>query len=120
MRMGLQILREECRTVPCGRGHRDVSSEELRALSTFRNHSRDHAVELSILAGISIYCARVDGGQCRPAEACIERSAVRLKNRGTSRGCGISCWCLPDIIDWLKKSGRTVGRFPDCRRHADG
>ena len=40
----------------------------------------DHALELSLLAGVSFRRARADGGQCRPAEACFECSAMRAED----------------------------------------
>ena len=55
---------------------------QLRALRAARRHPRDHAVELSVLAGVPRRGAGADGRQRRAAEARLERAAVRARDRG--------------------------------------
>ena len=50
---------------------------KLRRLSTDGSGARDHAVEFSILAGLSFCRACVNGGKCRAAQTCGQRAAVR-------------------------------------------
>ena len=52
---------------------------QLRALSAARRDPRDHAVELSVLAGVPRGRSGADGRQRRPAQARVERAAVRAR-----------------------------------------
>ena len=52
------------------------------------HHPGDHAVELSFLAGFSIYRTGPDGGKRRIVETCLECAAMRAEGRGI-------CCCAP-------------------------
>ena len=58
------------------------ATRELRPLPAARRGARRHALELPVLAGLPLRRAGADGGQRRPAEARLERAAVRARDRG--------------------------------------
>ena len=71
---------------PGRRARPDRGDAELHPLSAARARARDHAVELSLLAGLPVRGARADGGQRRAAQARVQRAAVRARDRGASSG----------------------------------
>ena len=82
VRRDLRLLRRACRALPRRRAARDGRDEELRALRPARHRPRRDAVELSLLAGLPLRRSGADGRQCRPAQARLERPAVRARDRG--------------------------------------
>ena len=81
MRHRLPLLRG-ARRAPAGRrsgGH--SAARELHPLSAHRPGARRHALEFSLLAGLPLPRAGADGGQRGPAQARLQRAAVRARHR---------------------------------------
>ena len=80
VRHGLPLLRRKRRERFLADEVVDTNAKKkLRAVSADRSDPGGDAVELSFLAGVPLRRAGADGGQCRAAEACLERSAVRAR-----------------------------------------
>ena len=112
VRRDLRLLRRACRALPRRPAPRDGRGEELRALRPARHHPRRDAVELPLLAGLPLRRSGADGRQCRPAQARLERPAVRPRDRGHLQGRRLSPRALPH------RAHRVIGgRRPDrgCR-----
>ncbi len=83
---GCRYYAEHGGGVPRGRRHPDGSDAQLHPLRADGAGLRDHAVELSVLAGLPLRRAGADGRQRRAAETRAERAAVRAGDRrGASR-----------------------------------
>src|SRR5918992_1405617 len=116
MRLGLSLLRRECRTTSIRSDRRHKRRQELRALSAARSSARGDAVELSLLAGLSLRRAGVDGGQRWFTETRFKRAAVRAGNRGGLHARWFPAGCISEFIDWLRSSGGNTKRSARRRR----
>ena len=75
------------------------AQRELRALRPARAGAGGDAVELSVLAGLPLRRAGADGGQRRPAQARVERAAVRAGDRGHPARGRLRSRRVPDAAD---------------------
>src|SRR6266480_2734425 len=77
MRACLPVLCRERRAISRRRGRADGCCSQLCPLRGARTGSRDHALEFSVLAGVSICSASLDGGKRWAPETRRQRPAVR-------------------------------------------
>ena len=134
MRAGLPLVRRARRgpAAPTSRT-RSTAREGVHPLPAARPGARDHAVELPLLAGVPLRRARAHGGQRRPAQARVERAAVRAGHRGRLAPRGLPGGRVPDAAGRLAARSRRIiedprvarrdahrqrGRGPRGRRHA--
>ncbi len=101
VRHRMPLLCGKCREIPGRRNCGDWSKAQFHPLFADWSHPGHHAVELSLLAGVSFCRAGTDGGQCRTAEARFERSAVRAEDRGHSSPRRFCRRRVPDAADRL-------------------
>src|SRR5260370_4726055 len=76
----LPLLPPERREIPCRRRSKNQRHTELCSLSASGAGIGDHAVELSILAGVSLCGAGLNARERGPPETRIQRPATRLDN----------------------------------------
>ena len=79
--------------------------------------ARGHAVEFSLLAGLPLHRAGPDGGQCRPAQARVERPPVRARDRRDSPPRGLPGGRIPDSPDRREQVDARPRRSARRRRH---
>ncbi len=102
---------------PRAGAHRHRRQRRVRPLGPAGRRARRHAVELPLLAGLPLPRARADGGQRRPAEARLQRAAVRARDRGAGAPRRLSPRHLPDAADRGQPGGDGARRRAHRRRH---
>ena len=94
---------ENAASVPGRAAAGDRRIAQLRPFRSDRSGAGDHAVEFSLLAGVSLCRAGADGGQRGNLEACLQRAALRAADRrGVSRS-GISGESFSHASGWLRR-----------------
>ena len=109
----LPLLRRERRAVPGRRAGRDrAPRSSFVALPAARAGARGHAVELPVLAGVPLRRAGAHGRQRRPAQARVERAAVRARDRGHLPARRLPRGRLPDAADRVRPASKRVIEDP--------
>src|ERR1700723_868848 len=119
MRVGLQILRGECRNIPGGRTGGCSGQQKFRAVPSFGSHFGGDALELSLLASFPFYRAVVDGWECRLIETCVQRAAISAAYRKWAAPGRICRRRFSDFADWFEQGGEDSGRSQGESRDAD-
>ena len=119
VRLGLSLLRRERRALPRRRTGAHGCQPKLRPLRPPRPGPRRHALELSVLAGFPFCGPGAGGGERGAAQARLERSRLRARDRGDLPRGRVSRRSVPDAPRRLRPRREAHRGSPDRRRHAD-
>ena len=89
---------------------------QLHPVPAHRAGAGGDALEFSVLAGVPVRRSGADGGQRGAAETCVQRAAVRARNRGHHSPRGVSAGRVSDAADRLRAGGARDRRSARARR----
>ncbi len=115
VRVGLPLLCGARRAAARRRAGGDRGLAQLHPLPAARSDSRGHALELPVLAGLPVCCARSHGRQRRAAQARFQRAAVRAADRRRHPARRVSRRRVPGASDRLR-AGVAGARRSACGR----